>query len=81
MVQVGLPSRGKATPGQITDFLTRSRSPLDVRPVRMRATWLIHHLNAGTPAEEILRISGLKNYAALDRLLPLTNQPSHDKRI
>lgn len=73
--------RGKATPGQITDFLTRSRSPLDVRPVRMRATWLIHHLNAGTPAEEILRISGLKNYAALDRLLPLTNHPSHDKRI
>lgn len=73
--------RTKATPGQITDFLTRSRSPLDVRPVRMRATWLIHHLNAATPAEEILRISGLKNYAALDRLLPLTDRPPHDKRI
>ena len=62
--------RQGSTPGQITDFLTRSRSPLDVRPVRMRATWLVEHLTQNTPATEILRISGLKNYAALDRLTP-----------
>ncbi|WP_403025613.1 hypothetical protein [Salinibacterium sp. GXW1014] len=65
------PGRQTATPGQITDFLTRSRSPLDVRPVRMRATWLIQHLAEGTPAEEVLRISGLKNFAALDRFAPM----------
>jgi hypothetical protein len=68
------PGRQSATPGQITDFLTRSRSPLDVRPVRMRATWLVQHLLDGTPAEDILRISGLKNYAALDRLIPFTRK-------
>jgi hypothetical protein len=60
--------RHRSTPGQITDFLTRSRSPLDVRPVRMRATWIVEHLTLDTPANEILRIAGLKNYAALDRL-------------
>jgi hypothetical protein len=62
--------RKGSTPGQITDFLTRSRSPLDVRPVRMRATWLVEHLTHGTPAEEVLRISGLQNFAALDRHMP-----------
>jgi len=65
------PGRQSAAPGQITDFLTRSSSHLDVRPVRMRATWIIQHLTEGTPAEEILRISGLKNFAALDRFTPL----------
>ncbi|WP_193510188.1 hypothetical protein [Cryobacterium sp. BB736] len=73
------PGRQKAMPGQVTDFLTRSRSPLDVRPSRMRATWLNHHLNEGTPADEILRISGLKNFAALDRLLPMTDRHSDAK--
>jgi len=62
--------RQGSTPGQVTDFLTRSRSPLDVRPVRMRATWLVEHLTQGTPAAEVLRISGLQNFAALDRHMP-----------
>lgn len=65
--------RTNSNSGQITDFLTRSRSWLDVRPARMRATWIIGHLEAGTPAEKLLRISGLKNYAALDRLMPFVN--------
>lgn len=70
------PGRQTASPGQISDFLTRSRSPLDVRPVRMRATWLLGHLTEGTPAEEVLRISGLKNFAALDRFTPFITKPS-----
>ena len=73
--------RRASTPGQITDFLTRSRSPLDVRPVRMRATWLVDHLTQGTPASEILHISGLKNYAALDHLAPFVITPDHSKKF
>jgi hypothetical protein len=75
------PGRHKATPGQITDFLTRSRTTLDVRPVRMRATWLVQHLSEGTPADEILRISGLKNFAALDRLTPFVNIDDRNKKL
>ena len=61
------PGRSSTASGQVTDFLTRSRTTLDVRPIRMRATWLVQHLTDGTPADQLLRISGLKNYAALDK--------------
>jgi hypothetical protein len=62
------PGRQSSADGQITDFLLRSRTELDVRPSRMRATWLLEHLTVGTAPEELLRISGLKNYAALDKI-------------
>ena len=64
------PGRTGTSPGQVTDFLTRSRTHLDVRPTRMRTTWLLQHLAEGMPAADLLRISGLKNYAALDKLVP-----------
>lgn len=70
------PGRSSPSPGQVTDFLTRSRTALDVRPTRMRATWLVKHLRARTPAADLLRISGLKNYAALDKSVEfLSNSP------
>ncbi|KQV05051.1 hypothetical protein [Leifsonia sp. Root112D2] len=62
------PGRASPASGQITDFLTRARTSLDVRPSRMRATWLLQHLIAGTSLQELLRISGLKHLAALDKI-------------
>jgi hypothetical protein len=62
------PGRKSAADGQITDFLLRSRTELDVRPSRMRATWLLEHMNSGTTAQKLLQISGLKTYAALDKI-------------
>jgi hypothetical protein len=64
------PGRTGTSPGQVTDFLTRSRTHLDVRPSRMRTTWLLQHLAEGMSAADLLRISGLRNYAALDKLVP-----------
>ena len=69
-VFVFCPGRDSVTDGQVTNFLARSRTALDVRPARMRTTWLVHHLAAGMAAHELLRISGLQNYAALDKLVP-----------
>lgn len=62
------PGRLSPTSGQVTDFLLRARTDLDVRPARMRATWLLEHLVGGTPPQELLRIAGLRNLAALDKL-------------
>ncbi|MCU1471007.1 MAG: hypothetical protein JWQ39_2156 [Glaciihabitans sp.] len=62
------PGRRNSSDGQVTDFLTRSRTTLDIRPARMRSTWLVGHLDNGTSPQELLRISGLKNLAALDKL-------------
>ncbi|MBC7596682.1 MAG: hypothetical protein H7288_22620 [Kineosporiaceae bacterium] len=65
------PGRTGTSDGQVTDFLTRARTHVDVRPSRMRTTWLLLHLKENLPAAELLRISGLRNYAALDILTPL----------
>lgn len=75
------PGRSSARDGQITDFLMRARTNHDIRPVRMRATWLIEHLAAGTSPAELLRISGLQQLAALDRLMkfvPKTGAAHHE---
>ena len=75
------PGRASAASGQISDFLLRARTELDVRPSRMRTTWLLHHLFAGTRPQELLRISGLKNLAALDKIagfVPKTGDPQLD---
>ncbi|AVL97600.1 MULTISPECIES: hypothetical protein [unclassified Microbacterium] len=54
---------------QVTDFLHRGhKTELDVRPARMRTTWLLTHLQARTPPGELLRIAGLEHLAALDRI-------------
>lgn len=71
------PGRTNATPNQITDFLLRSRTELDVRPSRMRATWLLAHLAAGTSPRELLCISGLKNLAALDKVASFAPKTRH----
>lgn len=56
-------------PAQVTDFLHRGHTTeLDVRPARMRTTWLLTHLQAGTPPGDLLRIAGLEHLAALDRI-------------
>lgn len=64
-------------PGQITDFLQRARTTLDVRPSRMRTTWLLKHLAEGTPPQELLRYSGLKNLAALDKITVFAPRTRH----
>jgi integrase len=61
--------RNGIRPAQVTDFLHRGHTTnLDVRPARMRTTWMLAHLEAGTPPRDLLRIAGLENLAALDRI-------------
>lgn len=62
------PDRASAAEGQVTDFILRSRTPLDVRPARMRTTWLQHHLINATDPVTLRRISGLKTLASLDKI-------------
>lgn len=62
------PGRESASEGQVTDFVSRSRTSYDVRPARMRTTWLLAHLEKGTSPASLLRISGLGSLASLDRI-------------
>jgi len=54
----------------ITDFVSRNGPHMPLQARRMRATWLAHHLEAGTPVKALLRIAGLRSAEALDRVLP-----------
>jgi integrase len=57
-------------PNLITDFVSRSRGRIQLQARRMRTTWIVHHLNAGTPAVALIRAAGVNSLAALDRFLP-----------
>lgn len=71
------PGRTTIRAAQVTDFLHRGhRTALDVRPSRMRTTWMLGHLRAGTPPADLLRIAGLENLAALDRITRFLPPPA-----
>jgi integrase len=58
----------------ITDFISRSGANVPLQALRMRATWIAHHLEAGTPLKRLLRIAGLQSAEALDRILPFVSE-------
>jgi hypothetical protein len=61
----------------VTLFVTRSlNSGLQPSTQRMRATWLVHHLAAGTPMQDLLSAAGLASMDALVRYQQFLPPPS-----
>ncbi|MBF4615330.1 hypothetical protein [Curtobacterium sp. VKM Ac-1376] len=60
----------------ITDFVSRTGPEVPLQTRRMRATWLVGHLNRATPLKALLRIAGLQSAEALDRVLPFADDGS-----
>lgn len=58
----------------ITDFVSRTAPPMELQSRRMRATWLVGRLEAGTPLKTLLRVAGLQSAEALDRVLPFVTE-------
>lgn len=57
----------------ISDFVSRAGSvPLQTR--RMRATWVVHHLDAGTAVRRLLTMAGMSSAEALDRYIPFSSE-------
>jgi len=54
----------------VTDFTARSRGDVGLQARRMRATWIVHHLDAAMPLIPLLAAAGFKSLEALDRYLP-----------
>lgn len=61
------PGRHSASSGQVADFVRRTATDLDIRPARMRSTWLCQRLEQNIAVDALLAQSGLQTYAALDR--------------
>lgn len=57
----------------VSDFVSRTSPQIPLVTRRMRATWLVHHLDAATPLKQLLRIAGLQSAEALDRVLPFAD--------
>lgn len=64
----------------ITNFTGRVQG---ARPVaqRMRATWIVHHLEASTPLDVLLDAAGLTTPAALRRFLPFVRHHTAEERL
>jgi integrase len=54
----------------ITDFISRSEAPFVIQARRMRSTWLVHHIDNGTPVVPFMQAAGIQSLEALDRFLP-----------
>lgn len=63
------PGRKSVASDQVSEFLSRARSDLDIRAVRMRATWLRRHLADGTSPIDLMQISGVRTLAGLQNSL------------
>lgn len=53
----------------ITDFVSRSRGKVGLQARRMRTTWIVHHLNSGTPTIALLDAAGVQTLEAFDRFV------------
>lgn len=60
----------------ITNFVERHCPPLPLQARRMRATWMVRHLQANTPVIALLAASGLTSAEGLDPFLQWVEPPA-----
>lgn len=65
-------------PNLISNFVERSGPGLRPQTSRMRATWLVHHLQRGTPVPVLLDAAGVTSLEALTRYLKFVVAPDPD---
>ena len=65
-------------PNLISDFVSRSRGKIALQARRMRATWIVAHLDAGTPTVDLLLAAGVKTLEAFDRFVPFADERDWD---
>ncbi|TFD04855.1 hypothetical protein E3T25_04910 [Cryobacterium sandaracinum] len=59
----------------ITDFVSRAEGKIQLQARRMHATWIVQHLEAGTPLVPLMRAAGLHSPEALDRFFKFVREP------
>lgn len=64
------PNRTTTGRNLVTNFIARcSRPPVPLSSHRLRGTWIIHHLSAGTPLGPFLAACGVTSFTSLSRYL------------
>lgn len=65
----------------LNHYIAKSRPEGSLRPkvARMRNTWIVHHLNSGTPLGPLVCAAGLETFRTIEKVLPFADQPSRDE--
>jgi len=64
------PNRSGTSRNLVTNFIARcSPRPVPLSSHRLRGTWIIHHLSAGTPLGPFLAACGVTSFTSLSRYL------------
>ena len=65
----------------MTQFLRRAlpERGVTVEVARLRNTWLVHHITAGTPLGPLAFAAGLETFRTIEKVLRYVPQPSHDE--
>ena len=77
---LGTPRR-KLNPNWMDVFLTKTQAEGSLRAsaARLRNTWLVHHLTAGTPLGPLAHAAGLSTFRTIEKLLPFVPEPTRDE--
>lgn len=73
---VFLPGRTYRSPNVPGLFVSTADGGRQLQVQRMHATWVVHHLDAGTPTLALMRAAGLRSPEALDRYLAFASEPN-----
>ena len=73
--------RVTATANWLNQTIAKSRPEGAFRPspVRMRNTWIVHHLITGTPLGPLAGAAGLDTFRTIEKLLQFVPVPSHSE--
>ena len=63
----------------VTNFVAKHGGNVPLQARRMRASWIIQHLNGGTPVTILLPAAGLTSAEGLDPYLPWGAPPPHSR--
>lgn len=65
----------------LSDFFARTQPEGGLRPspLRMRNTWLVHHMSSGTPLGPLAAAAGLETFRTIEKLLPFVPEPTQDE--
>jgi len=64
----------------VSDFVARTYGGVGPQARRMHATWIVTHLEMGTPLVPLLRAAGLKEPEALGRFMPFVRGVGEDDK-
>lgn len=69
------PSRRSTSKNVVSHFVSRAPGPLRPQPQRLRATWIVRHLEAGTNVVTLMSAAGVDSLEAFTRYVGFVSVP------